>query len=185
MEDTMRRIDLIAGTPYAFRQSRYGTPEQVWVIDIRPSHATYDGPAFCSGGDGVAVMRQVRDYVRDDRGVAVRDANGTPVVTTTWQPVVVRTRHLISTWEEQELSNARARAAREQRERERAQQRERAEREAAAEQERFNSTLAQLQGIGVDVDNVRTDYSGRIVMPRSTFDALGEAVARLNLQAAS
>jgi hypothetical protein len=185
MEDTMRRIDLIAGTPYAFRQSRYGTPEQVWVIDIRPAHATYDGPAFCSGGDGVAVMRKVRDYQRDDAGRVVRDGAGQPVVSTTWQPVVVRTRHLISTWEEQELSNARARAAREQREREAAERREQREREAAAEQERFTSTLAQLQAIGVDVDNVHTDYSGRIVLQRSTFDALGEAVARLNLQAAS
>jgi len=179
----MRRIDLIAGTPYAFQQSRYGTPEQVWVIDIRPSHATYDGPAFCSGGDGVAVMRQVSDYARHENGTVVRDANGTPTRVTEWQPVVVRTRHIVRTWEEQELDNARARARREQREREARQRREAQEREAAAQQERFNSTLQQLQAIGLDVDSVRTDYNGRVVLPRTLFDQLGARIAQLNLAA--
>jgi len=97
--------------------------------------------------------------------------------------VVVRTRHIVRTWEEQELDNARARARREQREREARQRREAQEREAAAQQERFNSTLQQLQAIGLDVDSVRTDYNGRVVLPRTLFDQLGARIAQLNLAA--
>jgi hypothetical protein len=174
----MRRIDLIAGTPYAFQQSRYGTPEQVWVIDIRPAHATYDGPAFCSGGDGVAVMRQVTDYVRDDAGRAVRDENGNVARQTTWQPLVVRTRHIVRTWEEQELANARARAAREQREREAREARERRDREREAAEQRRNVALQQLRDAGIAVDAIQhVSYDGTFRVPQSVLEAIGATLA--------
>lgn len=189
----MRRADLIAGTPYALQQSRNYSAVEAWVIDLSPARLNWvqvDGrnvevPEHCTSGDGVAVLVQVEDWVRDSDGTIQRDAEGTMLREKHWKPVVVRTRHLTEPWEHTQRRNAERAARLAAQRREREQEQERRERIAARQREAFQSTLAQLQGIGLDVDGIVIDYRGQVSIGQHTFAALGERIAAVQVNVAS